>query len=126
MPDSVAGIVKVNNKFLLGKRKPGGAIGGKWEFPGGKVENNEPLEDALKREYKEELGIEIEVKDFIIAKNFESIDHNFKLHAFYIKLLSNDIKCHEHELFKWCTLNEIIELENNLASSDKILLEHLS
>ncbi len=125
MYKSVAGIIKKDNKFLLGKRKPGGSIGGKWEFPGGKVEDGENFKNSLEREFMEELGIKIEVKDFIIEKEFKSEDHNFNLYAFYIELLDSAIETNEHDEFKYFTLDEIKKLGNSFADSDKLLLDYI-
>lgn len=125
MTDSVAGIIKKDNKYLLGKRKPGGAIGGKWEFPGGKVESGENHTAALKREFLEELNIEIEVHALITQKFFTSEDHSFNLYAYTIEPLSRDYKLNEHVEFKWFSLEAIRELKNNFAPSDQLLLDSL-
>lgn len=53
----VAAVIYVNGKFLLSKRLDHLHQGGKWEFPGGKIEQNETAQDALSRELKEELNI---------------------------------------------------------------------
>lgn len=125
MPNSVAGIIKRDGKYLLGKRKPGGSIGGKWEFPGGKVENGESFELSLKREFREELDIDITVKEFITRKKFSSGDHTFSLYAYYVDMSCDDIKNREHDEFKWFTLNEITHLGIEFADSDKLLLDSL-
>lgn len=125
MPISVAGIIVHNDRFFLGKRKPGGSIGGKWEFPGGKVKKDESLEHALIREFKEELDIEIIVKDFITEQKFSSKDHTFTLNAFYIELVGDDIKHNEHDEFKWFTVEEIKLLGDDLADSDKLLIKYI-
>lgn len=58
----VAGlIIGDDRRILISQRKPGGAIGGKWEFPGGKLEESESPVDALVRELREELGVEATV-----------------------------------------------------------------
>jgi 8-oxo-dGTP diphosphatase len=58
--DVVVGILmKPNGDVLLGQRPPGKPYAGYWEFPGGKVEPGEAIEAALKREFVEELGVEI-------------------------------------------------------------------
>ncbi|MBI4895343.1 MAG: NUDIX domain-containing protein [Candidatus Aenigmarchaeota archaeon] len=61
---SVAAVIKKDDKILLGIRKKKGAEG-KWILPGGGVDFMERLEDALKREIKEEVGIEVIIKDEI-------------------------------------------------------------
>ncbi len=55
------GIVKEGDKFLLDKRKSTIKEWNKWEIPGGKLEFGERIEEAVKRELKEELGIEVEL-----------------------------------------------------------------
>ncbi len=125
MRDSVAGVIKKDGMFLLGKRKAGGSIGGKWEFPGGKVKAGETYEASLKREFLEELGVNIIVKDFIIKKDFFSEDHSFTLYAYYIDLCDEDIKNNEHDEFKLFSKDDIYILDNKFADSDKILLEYL-
>ncbi|MEK9160210.1 MAG: A/G-specific adenine glycosylase [Patescibacteria group bacterium] len=59
-------VIKKGGKIFIQKRAEGGLMGGLWEFPGGKVENGEDLENALKREIKEELGVKVKnVKPFM-------------------------------------------------------------
>jgi 8-oxo-dGTP diphosphatase len=58
-----AGIVVENGRVLLAQRKSTSHLGGKWEFPGGKVEPGEDPKAALRRELEEELGIDVEVGD---------------------------------------------------------------
>lgn len=58
--DIVCGVIKTEKGYLIGQRKSN-VHDGVWEFPGGKVENQETKEEALIREFKEELGIEIKV-----------------------------------------------------------------
>lgn len=125
MRESVAGILKNNNQILLGKRKPGGSIGGKWEFPGGKVKLKESHKDALKREYLEELGIEIDVVDYITSAIFTHKDEDFNLYAYEITTKDFNFKLREHTCFKWFTLEEIKELGVSLAESDRLLINNI-
>ena len=67
----VAAIIVNSGKVLSCKRGYGNHKG-EWEFPGGKIENGETFEEALKREIKEELDIEIEVERF-----FMDIEHDY-------------------------------------------------
>ena len=57
----VAGVIRRNGLLLIAQRMPGDTLAGYWEFPGGKVERDEELVDALRRELQEELGVETEI-----------------------------------------------------------------
>jgi 8-oxo-dGTP diphosphatase len=57
----VAGLIRQEGRVLLTQRKPGRHLGLAWEFPGGKVEAGETDEEALRREMREELGVDVVV-----------------------------------------------------------------
>ncbi len=61
-------IIEKEGKILLARRAVGQKLAGKWEFPGGKVEDGESPEECLKRELEEEFGIQVEVGAFITSK----------------------------------------------------------
>lgn len=72
-------LIDTQNRVLMAKRPEGKTFSGHWEFPGGKLEENETPEAALIREIKEELGIEIKYKD-LKPLTFSSHDYqNFHL-----------------------------------------------
>ncbi len=60
-----AAVLRKNGKILITKRKPEGHLGGLWEFPGGKVRQNETPEEACVREIKEEVDLEIKVESLL-------------------------------------------------------------
>ncbi len=65
-----AAVIYQNNKVLVSKRRPGGVLGGLWEFPGGKQERGEGLEDCLRRELQEELGVQVgALHPFLVVKH---------------------------------------------------------
>jgi 8-oxo-dGTP diphosphatase len=70
MTTVVAAVIEQEQKILVCQRKADGAHGGKWEFPGGKVEAGESLEGALIRELREELGIAAEVGPEMVRYGF--------------------------------------------------------
>ncbi|MEL3906032.1 MAG: NUDIX domain-containing protein [Treponema sp.] len=108
MKQSVVGIVKDGNRFLLGLRLPGGEVGNCWEFPGGKCEAGETHEQALVREYDEELGVRICVGDFIAQKTFKTPRHEFELFAYEVQLdAGQTITSAEHADLKWFFLDEL-------------------
>lgn len=84
MHTSVRGIVNYNDKIVLIHRiktKDDGTVRDYYVTPGGKIEENESHEEALRREIKEELGIEIEIKD--ICLELDDRDYNDSFQYFY-------------------------------------------
>lgn len=90
MAISVAGIVVVDNLVFIAKRVPVGDMGNRWEFPGGKVDAGETPEQALKREFFEEFGANIVVKNPICDSNFIHKDKNVVLKAFEVEFSDLD------------------------------------
>ncbi len=81
--DVVAGVIFFGEKIILAQRKKGDPLEDKWEFPGGKIEKGETPQQALKREIKEELGIEIHPE-----KEMFKITHRYPdktVHLYFVK-----------------------------------------
>ena len=81
MHTSVRGIVNYNDKIVLIHRiktKDDGTVRDYYVTPGGKIEENESHEEALSREIKEELGIEIEIKDLCLELDDRDYNHSFQ------------------------------------------------
>ena len=119
---TVRGICEYNNKILLLKLRSISAHDAcKWEIPGGKVKKNEFFDDALKREYLEETGLEIEIDSLYnaIQKNYtacktgesiKSIQLIMKVSAKTDEVVISD----EHDMYGWFTKEEILKMiENN-------------
>ncbi len=123
MLKSTAGIAVKDNKFLLALRNPGTSIGESWEFPGGKAEIGETPEEALIREFQEELNIEIEVGERICSGKFKNKEKEFEIFGFLIHLLSDKFTLSEHSKVDWFTLNEMASLK--MAGSDKQIVHKL-
>lgn len=80
----------------------------KWEFPGGKKEENESFEACLKREIKEELGIEIKITGALPSFKYSySEDLAIELFPFRCEALTTEIKLAEHKQIKWVSLEEL-------------------
>lgn len=102
-----AAIFRDGGRVLLAKRPPEGMLGGMWEFPGGKQEEMENLEDALIREIREELGVKIEVKDKLGSYAHAYSHFSLTLHAFFCKLLSREISLTSHTDWAWVSLPDL-------------------
>jgi A/G-specific adenine glycosylase len=83
--DVAAGIIYQaadRERFLIAQRPLDGMLGGLWEFPGGKQEPGESLPECLRREIKEELGLEIEVAEPVTTVQHGFTHFKITLHAF--------------------------------------------
>ena len=103
----VAAIADAQGNILIDRRKQEGLLGGLWEFPGGKIEPGESVEDCIKREIKEELGIEIEVGDRLITLDHAYTHFKVTLNVFNCTHLSGEPQPIECDEVKWVTLDEI-------------------
>ncbi|HAE21138.1 MAG TPA: CTP pyrophosphohydrolase [Spirochaetaceae bacterium] len=117
---SVAGIALRKARVLVGRRKPGGALGGKWEFPGGKREPGESDEDALIREYDEEFGVAVAVGAFLGESQFVNGDKRYGLAALLVELQAEPAELREHDELRWVDAVGLVALD--LAESDRALL----
>ncbi|MBI4484205.1 MAG: 8-oxo-dGTP diphosphatase MutT [Acidobacteria bacterium] len=80
-------IIRKKNKFLITKRLNAAHLGGLWEFPGGKREKGESLEECLRREVREEVGIEIAIVKSLFRKvAFSYPDRQVELHFFLCRV----------------------------------------
>lgn len=107
----VAAIIKaVNDKgenIIFATQRGYGEFKGGWEFPGGKIEDGENPEDALKREIMEELGIEIKVGDMIDTIEYDYPNFHLSMDCFLAEIVSGDLVLKEHEDAKWLTKEEL-------------------
>src|SRR5881409_3321220 len=75
-----AGVVFRQGQVLITQRRPGGHLGGLWEFPGGKRESGETFEECLQRELREELGIEVDV-----GQSLGSVTHAYPEKTIHVR-----------------------------------------
>ena len=124
---SVAGIVFDGTRFLLGQRVQSGEMGGRWEFLGGKAEGAETLQEALIREFKEEIGFLVTAGEVICIAEFEHAGKRSDLYAILVTLPAGfsieDAALTEHTQLGWFSFEEIESL--NLVDSDRKLLPGL-
>ncbi|MDD5145741.1 MAG: NUDIX domain-containing protein [Candidatus Pacebacteria bacterium] len=110
-------IINNQNRVLVLKRSPqAGSFPNLWNFPGGKVENNETLQDAVIRETKEEANLEVKPENnyFSIYYYPDGREKNAKIavYAFKVKLISGIIRLdEEHNEFKWISRNSWTNLD---------------
>lgn len=124
MINVVAAVIKdENEKILITQRNLKKAQGGLWEFPGGKIEHNETRENAIVREIKEELDIDIEVKSYLSEKVFKYPEKDINLIALECKKINGEIRLLEHEDYKWVSKNELDNFQ--FAPADLFIIEKI-
>lgn len=115
----VAAIIQKENKILATKRGYGEFIN-MWEFPGGKIESGETKEQALVREIKEELNIEISVDKFAIDIEYQYPNFYLFMSCFMCSIKEGSIELLEHNDGKWITKEELNTLNWLLADIDAV------
>ena len=96
-----AAIIQRGEKILITQRGSG-SLAGKWEFPDGKVEAGERLEDCLMRELREELGIEAMVGELFLTTTHDyGNDGVIRLHAFLCRIIAGEPEPRYHSALQW-------------------------
>ncbi len=94
-----------------------------WEFPGGKMEQGETPEMALKREIREELSAEISVETYFCTVEYDYPLFHLIMHCYLCSLMENTIHLNEHKTAKWLTKDEWDNV--NWLPADKHIIEQL-
>lgn len=94
-------------KILIALRPPHVVSPGFWEFPGGKVEKNEILEDALIREFQEEIGVVVKSSEFFFAIEKNYPDKKLLLNIFRITDYFGEPRGCENQEIRWVSCDEL-------------------
>ena len=118
----VAAIIFFENKILVTQRKfnKNAALSFKYEFPGGKVENNEDKITALRRELMEELNLEITSFKHFVSYNYNYDKNEIKLSFFLSNVTELKITLKVHESYKLVTVKQLSQLDW-LAADQKVI-----
>jgi len=103
-----AAIIKQEEKFLLTRRKADSDLGGLWEFPGGKKESGETLKDCLRREVKEELGVEVSEPQFFHSLRHQYPEKEVELHFFTCSIIQGHPQALDCAEIAWVLKHELI------------------
>ncbi len=98
-------------RLLAGRRPEGKHLGGKWEFPGGKVEDGESPAEALVRELEEELGVAVDIGQALTPVVWDYGRGQIRLHPFVCRIVAGELHPHEHEEIRWCEKDDLCELD---------------
>ena len=118
-----AAILVKDNKYFIAKRNKDKHLGGFFEFPGGKQDNNETLEQTVVREIKEELNIDIAVNKKLGEEHYKDDKINVHLHYFFCTIKGGEITLNEHDDSAWVSKEEFKNYE--FAEGDKDIISLL-
>ena len=116
-----AGVVTRENRVMLCQRRPDTHNGLKWEFPGGKLEPGENPEDALKRELKEELSIEVRVGHIIDAVYHRYPDRDVLVLFYRCEIISGTPAAVDCNAIEWPMNDEVSRYD--FAGADRAFVE---
>lgn len=102
----VASIIKDDDRIFI-TRRGYGDFANMWEFPGGKIENGETKEDALIREIKEELELDIRISSFLTTVEYDYPNFHLTMHCFICEIIGGELYLNAHNDAKWITFEEL-------------------
>jgi 8-oxo-dGTP diphosphatase len=121
----VAAVIVREGCVLACRRNPDHSAGGKWEFPGGKVEQGESPEDALVREIREELSVGIEVGDLIHRTTTLTESTHIDLSSYEARLTgATPTRSTDHDNLRWMPVDQLWKL--SWAAPDQPVVEMLA
>lgn len=118
------GVLIENGRVLVAKRLAGVHLAGHWEFPGGKIEPGESLEDAVKREFHEELNIQVFGVNSLMEISHKYPDQEVLLKVCRLDGFTGDLHGVEGQQVYWCNAVELEKLQFPPANS--LILEYVA
>ena len=124
-----AAIIHKGNKIFATQRGYGD-FKGFWELPGGKIEQGESPEDALRREILEELDTHIAIEQRVTTIEWDYQQFHLTMHCFWCHVESGSLTLKEHQAARWLTTDELDSVEwlpadKDILSKIKVLLQSL-
>lgn len=111
----VAAVIEREGRLLLGQRPPGKRHGGLWEFPGGKLLSGETVAEAIRRELREELDLELDRVGPVI---FRAQDPGAVFDVWFVEVAARGApRALEHTTLEWCNYRRLLEYD--LAPADR-------
>ena len=111
----VAAVIKAINEngepIIFATQRGYGDFKDGWEFPGGKIEEGETPQEALKREIMEELDTEISVGELINTVEYDYPTFHLSMDCFWCEIVKGDLVLKEHEAAKWVTKEQLNTVE---------------
>lgn len=119
-----AGLIWKGSDLLIAQRKEDGLLGGLWEFPGGKLEDSETLQECLRRELSEELAIDVRIGEEVCLVNHAYSHFRITLHVFQCKYLSGLPQAIGVAQWKWVKAEQLPEFA--FPRADRRVIEELT
>jgi len=116
MKNISAAVIINNTNVLLTRRAPGEKLAGYWEFPGGKQERQETIEECLVREIKEELDLDVQCLNILIESIYEYPGGKINLIAIEAEIKAGVISLNVHDKYEWVDIESLLEYQ--LAPAD--------
>ena len=104
-------VIEIGGKVLCTQRSEAMSMPRKWEFPGGKIDEGESPEECLKRELREELGIDAAVGQALQTTTHHYPSFSVTLYPFTCEIISGEITLHEHSAMVWLSREELHKLD---------------
>ncbi len=96
-----AAILVRDGKILIAQRKSSDHLAGKWEFPGGKLEDGESPEECLRRELQEEFGVDTSIGEFLAESVYHYDQISIRLLAYRTSLVRGKLEPNDHDAYAW-------------------------
>jgi 8-oxo-dGTP diphosphatase len=119
----IAALIMRDSKILIAQRGKKDANYGKWEFPGGKLEENETEQECLARELFEELSIHAQIGDYFCSSFFEHKDTAYEMRTYFVPFFTGEIELREHQEVRWVNIEELSEYD--MPDPDKPIVKKL-
>ncbi|QVM99617.1 (deoxy)nucleoside triphosphate pyrophosphohydrolase [Pseudomonas rhodesiae] len=118
-----AAVVFLDGRILITRRAPGQNLEGLWEFPGGKVEPGETLQECITRELNEELGVTSVAGEILMTVSYDYPGGTIDLTAILVELQSTQFTVQVHDLYEWVRPDDLLLYD--LAPADISIAEEL-
>jgi len=117
------GVIKRDNKIYISKRADELHQGGKWEFPGGKREPNESIEQTLARELQEEIGIQVTTQSQFMLIEHDYGDKKVRLDVRLVESFKGEPKHQEGQVSQWLEIAQLDKFE--FPAANKAIIKQL-
>jgi len=118
-----AALIQQGNRYLIAQRLESAPLGGFWEFPGGKCGPGEWYEDCVRRELREELGVEVEVMELYRTVEYAYPEQTVRLHFYRCRITSGEPRPLGCQQIRWAKLRDLGKYR--FPPANKLLIQEL-